>query len=407
MNAPQKAPTAEAQPAKVITLVKPQTKSGPRKKGMVAWLKKRWIRASFLAYVVVPTLVAAFYLGLIASDRYAVEVKFAVRGQETPAIDALGVFGLGGGSSMSGDSYILVDYVRSRGMWDEVSKVVDLNKIYSAPGIDWFSSLDPEQSIERRLEYWRKMTSVSFEPATGIIRVEVSTFDKDDAVKIANAVTNASESLINRLSTESRRDALKAATTEVERAEQRQRMLRSAMRKFREKEQISDPVRRAGFQQEMIEKSRGDLQKVETELQAARAFLKEDAPSIIVLKNQKQALQKQLDTLQKEISGSSATGGDTKSDGTRTVASMLSSYEELEAERLFAEKAYLTSLASLERARLEADRKQRFLAIFSKADLPDEARYPERLRGIFITFVGCLLLWGLGVLVAFGIREHT
>lgn len=407
MSAPQEVPGKGAKPAVIIPISKKIAgAAGIRKGGFANWLKRRWIRISALAVIGIPTLVAAIYLGLIASDRYAVEVKFAVRGQETAAIDALGVFGLGG-SSMSGDSYILVDFVKSRAMYEEVSKSVDLGRIYSADGIDWFSRLDPEQPIERTIDYWRKMTAVSYESATGIIRVEVSAYESKDAVTIANAVTGAAEALINRLSAESRRDALKAATSEVERAEQRQRMLRSAMRKFREREQVSDPVRRAGFQQGMIEKARSELSRIETELQAARAYMKDDAPSIVVLKNQRAAVQKQIETLQKEVGGDAGQAAESKTDPARSVASMLSSYEELEAERLFAEKAYLTSLASLERARLEADRKQRFLAIFEKAELPDEARYPRRLRGVLSVALGTLMLWSLGVLIVMGVREHV
>jgi capsular polysaccharide transport system permease protein len=408
MSVPQKALGGEPKPGVVIPIGKPAPTGAVRKKGFAAWLKRHWIRASALLIIGLPTLVTAVYLGLIASDRYAVEVKFAVRGQETPAVDALGVFGLGGGGgNMVGDSYILVDYIRSRSLWEEISKSLDLVSLYSAPHVDWLSRLTPAQPVERTIEYWRRMTQVSYEPATGIIRVEVSAFDKSAAVRISQAVTASAEALVNRLSTESRRDALKAATTEVERAEQRQRMLRNATRKFREREQISDPVRRAGFQQEMIEKSRAELTRVETELQSARTFMKEDAPTIVVLKNQRVALQKQVETLQKEVSGGDAVaaGGDPK--GARTIATMLSNFEEIEAERHFAEKAYLTSLASLERARLEADRKQRYLAIFEKAEVPDEARYPARLRGVIVTLVASALIWGLLVMMVFGVREHV
>ncbi len=408
MNAPhQKIGAVESAPAVVVPIIRGGAGRKTGRKKFENWLKRHWIRASALAFIAVPTLVVAIYLGFIASDRYAVEVKFAVRGQDTPAVDALGVFGIGGGN-MSSDSYILVDYVRSRSLWEEVAKSLDLKAKYSSSSVDWFSRLDPEASMEDTIGFWRHMTQVSYEPATGIIRVEVSAFDKADAVKISQAVTAAAETLINRLSTESRRDALKAATTEVERAEQRQRMLRAATQKFREREQIADPVRRAGAQQEMVEKTRAELGRIDTELQAARAFMKEDAPSIVVLKNQRSAIAKQLDTLQKEMGNEGKpAAGDAKGDGNRTIASMLSNFEEIEAERHFAEKAYLTSLAGLERARFEADRKQRYLAIFERASMPDEAVYPARLRGVEVVAIASALIWGLFVLIVFGIREHV
>jgi len=407
MNAPLKTLANTAKLGVIIPLGKSSEKSGQKKAGLKSWLKKRWIRASAIACILIPTAISAIYLGLFASDRFAVEVKFAVRGQETAAIDALGIIGLGGGagSSIAGDSYILVDYIRSRGMWDEVSKAVDLRQLYSRSGIDWFSRLDPTVSIERTIEYWKGMTQVSYEPATGIISVEVSAYDRDAAVQISRVVTSVAEALINRLSTESRRDALKAANSEVERAEQRQRMLRATTQKFREKEQISDPVRAAGFQQELIEKTKAELQNIDTELQSVRGFMKEDAPSIVVLKNKRAAVMGKLEALTKEVSGKSADGS-VKAGGS-TIASMLSDYEEIQAERVFAEKAYLTALASLERARFEADRKQRYLAIFEKAEVPDEALYPKRLRGVGVTFLGATLLWGLFVLMVFGVREHV
>lgn len=410
MNSHIQAPNGELQTGVVIPIGRKTSASPERRRSWASWLKFHWMRASAFALIGVPTIVTTILLGFVTSDRYAVEVKFAVRGQETPAIDVLGTLGLGGtGGNMAGDSYILVDYIRSRSMYEEVSSVIKLSEIYSLPSIDWFSRLPKDEKIERSVEYWRQMTRVNYEPATGIIRVEVSAYDPDQAVKISRAVTASAENLVNRLSTESRRDALKAATAEVERAEQRQRLLRDATRRFREKEQISDPIRSAGIQQDAIEKTRSELLKIDTELRATRAFMKDDAPTVIVLKNRRSALERQIEILQREIGESASTAGGTEKGGVvrRSIASMLSGYEEIEAERQFAEKAYLTSLASLERARLEADRKQRYLAIFEKAAMPDEARYPARLRGIAVVVVFAALIWGLLVLLVLGIREHT
>lgn len=385
----------------------PSAKPTPR--GVLNWAKKNWIPSSAMVVVLVPLLVATFYLGLLASDRYSVDVKLAVRSQDTPVMDALGVFSsFGGGGGTASDSYILIDYILGRGMVEEMSQAVDMRHMFSASSVDWFSRLDAERPIEEIVAYWQKMVSATFEPATGIVRIEVTAFEREQTVKLANAVVAAADGLINRLSTESRHDALKAATTELERAEQRQRLIRAAMRKFREQEQIADPLKRAAAQQEAIERSKTDLQRIDTELQTSRGFMKEDAPSIIVLKNQRIAISKQLEDLQKEVGIEGNTTGDAgKVGGRRAVASMLATYEELEAERQFAEKAYLSALASLERARYDADRKQRFLAVFEKPGIPEEAKYPRTIRDLFVTFLAFGLVWGLGIFIVLGIREHT
>lgn len=412
MKGIQPATVAPPKAATVIPLqgkAKRPASAKPTPRGVANWARKNWIAASAIAFVLMPLLVVTFYLGLLASDRFSVEVKLAVRSQETPAVDALGVFSsFGGGGGTASDSYILIDYLLGRGMVEEMTRTVDVRRMYSNSSVDWISRLDATRPIEEIVEYWQKMVTASFEPATGIVRIEVTAYDREETVKLANAVVAAADGLVNRLSAESRHDALKAATTELERAEQRQRLIRAAMRKFREQEQIADPIRRAGAQQEMIEKAKGELQRIETELQTARGFMKDDAPSIVVLKNQRAAMLKQIDELQKEVGvEGSASGEAGKAGGRRAVASMLATYEELEAERQFAEKAYLSALASLERARYDADRKQRFLAVFEKPGTPEEAKYPRTLRDITVAFLAFGLLWGLGVFIVFGIREHT
>ena len=73
-----------------------------------------WLRASFVLLVIMPIVLSAFYFAFVASDRYVVEVKFAVR---SPSGD-------GGGSDLSGlmtgmpsggittvDSYMVTDFL--------------------------------------------------------------------------------------------------------------------------------------------------------------------------------------------------------------------------------------------------------------------------------------------------------
>lgn len=372
-------------------------------------LTRSWGVISILVVVALPLLVTALYLFVIASDRYAVDVRFAVRSQETTAIDALGVLGglAGGSSSTGGDSYILVDYLRSRQLIDDLKDTTDLKSVYAKGDIDLFSRFSADGTTAELTDYWRRMTHAYFDASTGIVSVETSAFTAEDALKIAEGMTRQAGLLVNRLSSEARADALKAAEDEVARAEQRQRFLRAATRRFREQEQIADPVRRAGFQQEMVEKFKAELNRIDTELAAIRPFMKDDAPSVTVLKSQRAAITQQIATMERQIGGEpSAAGTVAGANQQRTTASMLSSFEELEAERVFAEKSYMTALASLEHARLEADRKHRYLAVYVAPKLPDEAIYPNRLHSLLVAAVTSALIWLVGWLLFLGVREH-
>lgn len=372
------------------------------------WMRHHWIIASALVCIALPSVLASIYLGLFASDRFAVEFRLALRGQDNQIVDPLGMLsGLTGASQLGSESYIVIDYIRSRAMIDALSKTLDIRKMYSKPSIDWFSRFDPDDSAEKLLLYWNKMLNASYEPSTGIIKIEAVAYDRKEALELAKSISTNAEALVNRLSEDSRNDALKAAIIELGRAEQRQRSLRASMREFREKEQISDPAKRAGAQQELIEKARAELSRNETELQTARGYMKDDSPAIAVLKNQRAALTKQLESLQRDIGGGAMFAVNSgQGDNLSAVASMLSTYEELEGERAFAEKAYLAAQSSLERARIEADRKHRYLAMFVPPSLPEDAKYPMRVQGVVLTIVVCSVLWSLGLLVVFGIRDH-
>lgn len=400
------APAAAPAPAPVIPFrKKPARIPFTNKRIRMRWLKAHWVSLSAAVCIGLPIIATSVYLGFIASDRYAVDISLAVRGQDVAAVDALGMLGLGGqGGSLSSDSYIMIDFIRSRAMVEALSGSIDLRQDFGRDGIDPLSRLSKDSSIEEMTEYWQKMVTASYESSTGIIRVEVTAFDPKETLDLAKAVVTASESLVNRLASESRADAVRAAEAEVAQTEQQQRMLRSAMRKFREEEQLSDPVRRAAFHQEMIETMKGKLATIDTQLTAAKRFLDDKAPSVVVLRNERQAIEEQMQALEKEV-GTSAS--DASPDGSgRSVASMLSTFEELTAEREFAEKSYMSALASLEHARQEADRKTRYLATYLIPSLPEEALYPERIKGIILTALGAALLWALGILVIFGIKDH-
>lgn len=67
----------------------------------------------------------------------------------------------------------------------------------------------------------------------------------------------------------------------------------------------------------------------------------------------------------------------------------------------------LAKLASLEKARIDATGKQRYLAVFIEPTLSRMAQYPNRLLGAFLVFLGGLFLWGMGTLGYYNIRGRA
>jgi capsular polysaccharide transport system permease protein len=373
--------------------VRPQA----RRRKMLAW--------SAIVCVVVPTLLAGIYYGLIAADQYAVETRFAVRGTNaSSSSDLLGVFsGIPAAGSTVTDSYILIDFMQSREMLDKLEGKIGIGHIYSRPEADYLSRFDTTSSSEDFLKYWRKMITANFDGSSQIVAVEVKAFTAEDAKQVATAILELNEALINELSVRARNDAVMHAQQEVNRMEDRLKATRAALRAFRDLQQEFDPVKNAESRFTIVSHLEQELSKARARLANLRSFMSADAPSVTVLESEIKALERQVEVERAKL----GKGAGAEQRGQESIGGLVASYEELLVEREFSEKAYVSALSSLERARVEADRQQRYLASVVRPTLPQEALYPKRILAIASFFFICLVLWALGVLVVYAVRDHA
>jgi len=81
--------------------------------------------------------------------------------------------------------------------------------------------------------------------------------------------------------------------------------------------------------------------------------------------------------------------------------------EDLQVELEFARKAYTSMLGSLETARAEAQKQQKYLLPVVAPNLPDEPLEPRRVLGVLTVFFCSLVVYGIGALLLAAIREHA
>lgn len=366
-------------------------------------LRRRIIRLSFLLAVLVPTAIVATYYAFFATEQFASETRFAVRSATTnQAPDLMGLISGGGSTPTVADAYVVLDFVRSRRILDLLAAEIDYKALFSRSEADWWARLDPTLPMEDIIVYWRRMVSVGFDTTSQIMTIQVRAFTREDSLKLSTAILKQSEQLINDLSLRARADALRMAEQEVERMESRLRVARLAVRTFREERQELDPRKKAEARQMIIETLQSQLTSARAKLQAQRQQLSENAPSVVYQANLITALEKQIDEERKRIADS---GDDTAADS--TIGGLIADYEALTIDREFAEKAYLSAMASLERVRLDAARQQRYLATIVPPALPDDALYPRRILNTLIVFIGMFCLWGLTVLIGLAVRDHV
>jgi capsular polysaccharide transport system permease protein len=356
---------------------------------------------SFVVVVLLPIAVASAYYLAIAAGQYVAEFRFTLNNGDAPRFDALSMLAGGGAQSSSAlESQIAVQYITSRAIVDQIDASLDLRRLFAPPQADWWARLPRAVPIEELVQYWRGQVDPFYDPATGTVTVRVRTFAPGDALRLAQAVVTATEKLVNELATRSRADALRHSETEVTQAETRLNAVLADIRAFRDREGMIDPARTADATSMLASRLREDVIGANAQLATLRAYMREDAPPVKVLKARIRSLEAQQRSLAQEMTGADKSRP-------QTLSAVLASYEELESQHKFAETAYQHALQNLDQARANADRQHVFIANFIPPSLPEEALYPRRWRSLGTVALMAFAVWCIGGLAVQSIRDHV
>jgi len=354
---------------------------------------------SLLLVVALPTLVAAIYFGAIASDIYISETRYAIRSSErAPAADFLtSVLNPSGVSASGEDALIVRDYILSRDMLDQLQARLDLKQHYSSEDVDWLSRLKANATEEDFLEYYRNRVEVLIDSASNITVLRVKAFDPELARSMAHEIVERSEVLINKWSERITEDTLRFSRNEVDAAEEGVRKTSTSLTRFRNEFRSIDPSQETSAVLGIITGLEAQLADARAQLIETSTYMRSDSPQAKQLRNKVAALERQINNERNRLAGQSGT----------ELTRLIDGYEPLLLEQNLAEQRYASALTSLEVARTEAQRKQRYLIPFVTPELPDEPLEPERLWNIFTVFIGALLLYVIGALVWAAILDHT
>jgi capsular polysaccharide transport system permease protein len=373
------------------------------------WTAQKWRRfwtiVTFFPCVVLPVIAAVIYLSSFASDRFAVEAKFSIR---SPAgVAPSDILGMMSGISSSGstvlDSYVVTDYIQSSLLLEQLEQRMDLRSVYDHENADLLYRFDRERSKEDFQAYFQRMVDVYYDTSSQVITIEVTAFTPQDAKTVADNILILSQQLVNDISEQARVDTVRVAQAELTRAEDALREHRRTLAAFREQQQEIDPTAAAAAQQTLLSTMEGELSVAQTELDSLGEFLDSESPQIRIRKSQIAALSAQIDAQRALLSSPlDATGLNRQS-----LTARVGTYEEMAVDLEFLQRAYLSSLVTLEAARLEADRQQRYVATFVAPTLPETAAYPRKVRTGLIVFVFSLMLWGIATMTVYIVREHA
>lgn len=365
---------------------------------------RAWV--SLLAVLLLPGLLASAWLWGAASDQYVSEFRFAVRRQAPPRADmpsiASALSGANNLMALLQDSEMVVQYLRSRQVIDDLRPMLQPDSIWSRSQADWLSSMVADAPVERQLRYWRRMVVPYLDMNNGIVIVQVWAFTPEDAVRLATHLQNLSERLVNELSRRSQQDALRHARAEVAEADATLRDIRLSMAAFRNANALLTPTLSANVVTQVETRLRESLAEMRAQLAAQLATgTNPTALQVRVQQARIASLEGEVGQVRAELSRPPGPDGDV------SLATLLTQYASNEVEERMAQQRLERAQLMLSNASAELARQGVYLNAFVQPALAEQASWPIRWALLAQLLAGLAALWALGLLVWRMAREHA
>ncbi|MCB2135594.1 MAG: hypothetical protein KDE08_06565 [Rhodobacteraceae bacterium] len=356
--------------------------------------------ASFALLVVLPVIASGFYLWQVAADQFASYGGFSVHREESgSAIDLIGgISALSGGASSTSDADVLYEFIQSQDLVRRIDDKLDLRSIWSKAEGDPVFTYDAPGTIEDLLRHWKRKVNVTFD--NGMITLRVLAFDPADAQKIAEAIFDESAVMINRLNDVARADTLRYAREELDTSVERLKTARQAITEFRNRTQIVDPTSDVQGQIGLLSTLQQQLAEALIEKDILAATAQAADPRLPSADLRISVIEDRIrDERRKLGMGEGNSAGD-------AFASVVGEYEGLAVDREFAEQSYVSALANYDAAVAEAGRKSRYLAAYVSPTLAERAEYPRRYVLFASVALLLFLVWSIGVLVYYSLKDR-
>jgi capsular polysaccharide transport system permease protein len=340
----------------------------------IARRRRRRTLWRFAAFVILPTLATAAYFAFLAAPRYVSHAELTYSIYRPPESLSAGLAQSFSGTNQNNNidlGAIVYQYARSDAILHQLERSLPLRQAFSSPRLDPLTRLSPDAADSELLRAYRRRVTVS-EGLGGYLTLDVATADPQLSQRLAQAVVNACDRMVDDITAHARDDEMSFASAEVAREEDRVRRARAALTRFQNQHGTEDPERSAN-------QISGVAGVLESDLAAARAQLAENTPFLSSASPAIRQLHARITSLEGQLAAENARLADTS--GT-PFSQLLDEYSRLQLEQEFARTAYTQAEQGLAVARADAARRENYLVPFIAPSLPDR---PDLIAPIEMT----------------------
>lgn len=355
-----------------------------------------WRLIVFSLIVLVPFLASVMYYAFVAADQYTAEARFAVRSladEEKEDESDVSILKM---TPASQDAYVVTSFIHSTEILRRIGAYLDYRAMFVRDGSDFYAEFDPDDSAEEFLSYWNNQVYTYIDGPSGIVVLRVRTFSPEDSIKLANAILEESEKLINELSTRSRNDMIASARAEVERTGKTYGEALAALNRFQKESGLLSPEAQAEQTGKLLTGLMAQKLELDSRLFVIQQSNGIDSPTYRQLVLGRSSIEAQIEELRNQMTGKEV----------ESYANTLNAFARLETDRMVAEKLYEATRHHYDMSLAAAMRKALYLTVFVQPMLPEEALYPRRIMTPVLTLFFLFVLWAILSLAWASIEDH-
>ncbi|WP_213685439.1 capsule biosynthesis protein [Roseicyclus sp.] len=333
-------------------------------------------------FVLLPTLLVAFYYYRVATPLYATNTEFVIQKAESGGTSAGGgLGGLLGGSSFATvqESIVVQSYLESREAMLRLDEELSFRAHFSAAHMDPLIRLEPDAAIESVYSTYRNQLTIGYDPTEGVIKLEMLASDPFTSQAFSEALIRYAEERVDQMSQRLREDQMAGARESYEDAERRVSEAQARVLELQERRGVlsADAEVSAVFSQIATFELEAQQERLRlAEIMAARS---PNATRVEIAQNNIARLETLIAQLRSSLT-------ETQTDGAslaRIQSELVIAQADLETRQMMLAQA----LQQLETARIEANRQTLYLSMGVFPVPPDRAAYPRAFENTLLAFL--------------------
>jgi capsular polysaccharide transport system permease protein len=363
---------------KVVPIKPPRQRLSPLRRFSVAQL------------LLVPVLASAMYFYVLARDRYVTRSDFVIRKAEDAANAEASSLGslLGRSNQLSlEDARFLKTYLQSPQVLNDLSRTYDLDRAYARDRRDPFAGIKPSQSPEKRLSFFKKQVAVTLDELSGAIVLRTVGLNPKSSYDLNRFMLAKSEQFVNRLNQDISLKQLLFAEAELQRARINLDRAKNRLINYQNANSVVIDIKgEAELASVTISKLQERLVDRKVELATLRRQYKDPRePEVLAIADEARELEQQIAKERRALVSSKG----------RNLNRKAADVVKLESDVNFATDTYKLALTSVEKARVESKRQQKFMALLSAPQMPEDPQGGWRTKGFFTILASCAVLFSL------------